>query len=340
MCSILGIASPKRIPDKLLKQTPKLLDFTANRGPDDQGSVLIDKHVYLGSNRLSIIDCSPEGRMPMKSLHGDYWISYNGEIYNYIALRKQLLNEGFNFQSTTDIEVVLNAYIYWGEGFIERLNGIFAFLIYDKKQNKVIAGRDRFGGKPLYYSQINNCLIFSSDFTLLRDLAYSGKKEIDLPALTAYLQCRFVPGGRTILKEVFKLQPAEIITWKIKDLSFMAHRFWKPKFESVPFGQEVFDKKLNEAIWYTKTADLIPSILLSGGLDSATIAAILYQQGERKVRTFTCAFINPDILSEINKPNYQITTPNIDERERAEFVANAFNYGNKSFLIGFQSNVN
>lgn len=333
MCSILGMVSPKRIPNQLLKQAPRLLDLTVNRGPDGHGSIVIDKHIYLGNNRLSIIDLSSEGRMPLKSLHGDYWITYNGEIYNHVDLRNQLLNKGFNFRSTTDTEVILNAYIYWGNEFIEKLNGIFAFLIFDKKNNKIIAGRDRFGGKPLYYSQINDCVVFSSDFSLLRDLVYPNSKEIDLSALTAYVQCRFVPGERTILKKILKLQPAEVIIWQVEDLSSVTRRFWKPKFEPEPFQQEVFDKKLNEAIRYTKTADLTPSILLSGGLDSAAIAAILYHQGDTKVKTFTCAFTNPDFPNKSNKPSYKITTPNIDERGYAELVANTFNFSNESFSI-------
>lgn len=333
MCSILGMVSSKTIPKKLLMQAPMLLDITTDRGPDDRGSIVIDKRVYLGSNRLNIIDLSPGGKMPMKSLHGDYWISYNGEIYNYISLREQLVNEGFIFQSTADTEVILNAYVYWGDKFIEKLNGIFAFLIFDKKNNKIIAGRDRFGGKPLYYSKINDCIIFSSDFTVLRDLVYPNKKEIDLSALTAYMQCRFVPGERTILKKIFKLKPAEIITWKVENLSSTARQFWRPKFEPTPFLQEEFNTKLNEAIRYTKIADLSPSILLSGGLDSAAIAAILYQQGDNKIQTYTCAFTNPDASSKINKPNYQITTPNIDERDRAKVIADIFKYKNESFLI-------
>lgn len=333
MCSILGIISSKQIPEKLLKQAPRLLKLTTNRGPDDHGSIIINKCIYLGSNRLSIIDLSPKGRMPLKSLNGNYWITYNGEIYNYTNIRDQLLSKGFRFQSTSDTEVVLNAYIHWGDKFIEKLNGIFAFLIFDKKQNKIIAGRDRFGGKPLYYCQTNNYVIFSSDFILLRDLMYLNSKEIDWPALTAYMQCRFVPGERTILKNIFKLQPAEIKIWQVKNLSSVTRRFWKPRFEPEPFQQETFNKKLNEAIQYTKTADLTPTILLSGGLDSAAIATILHHQGHKKLQTFTCAFKNPDVVHGSNKPSYKITTPNVDEREYAKLVASTFNFSNKSFLI-------
>jgi len=338
MCSILGIISSKQIPEKLLKQTPKFLRLTANRGPDDHGSIIINKRIYLGSNRFNIIDLSSEGRMPLKSLNGNYWITYDGEIYNYSEIRSQLLKKGFHFQFTSDTEVILNAYIHWGDKFIEKLNGIFAFLIFDQKQNKIIAGRDRFGGKPLYYCQINDCVIFSSDFVLLRDLMYPNSEEIDQSSLTAYMQCRFVPGKRTILKNIFKLQPAEIKIWRVESLSSVTRRFWKPKFEPEPFKQEVFNDKLDEAIRYIKTADLTPSLLLSGGLDSAATAVILHRQGHQKLQTFTCAFKNSDTAHKPNKPNYKITTPNIDERGYAKSVANMLNFNNRSFSI--DSNIN
>lgn len=335
MCSILGMVSSNKIPVNLLKQAPGLLDFSARRGPDDQGSVLIDNKVYLGSNRLCIIDCTPDGKMPMKSLNGDYWISYNGEIYNYKELRNQLIERGFKFKSSTDTEVVLNAYICWGDQFVEKLNGIFAFLLYDKNKNIMIAGRDRFGGRPLYYTKTDGCLIFCSDFKSLSDLVYPKRKELDLSALTAYLLCRFVPGNKTIVKDINKLQPAEITYWHIDDLSPAVNNFWQPRFEPRKFNQKEFNKKLAEAINLTKTADSTPDILLSGGLDSAAIAAILHSQGDKDVQTYTFAFTNPDPVVENKKSGYQITTPNIDERDMASGVAQLFNYRNYSFVMDY-----
>lgn len=335
MCSIVGVVSPSKIPAKLLRQASCLLDFTARRGPDDQGSVLIDNKVYLGSNRLCIIGCVPDGRMPMKSLNGDYWISYNGEIYNYKELRAQLIDKGFKFRSTTDTEVVLNAYICWGDKFVEKLNGIFAFLIYDKNNDLMISGRDRFGGRPLYYAKVDDCLVFSSDFKLLNDLAYPKRKVIDISALTAYLQCRFVPGNKTIIKDIFKLQPAEMISWRLSDLSPTVKRFWRPKLELHKFNQNEFNKKLAAAINLTKTADLTPDILLSGGLDSAAIAAIMNNQEDRNVQTYTFAFANPDPIKKNRKSSYQITTPNLDERDKAANIAKLFKYPNNSFVMDY-----
>jgi len=334
MCSILGIVSTQKIPEVLISKTPEFLNATINRGPDDQGSVVIDNQVYLGSNRLSIIDISPSGKMPLKSLNGEYWIVFNGEIYNYIELKKQLTGHGFRFKSNSDTEVILNSYIHWGEEFIEKLNGIFAFLIYDKKLGKIVAGRDRFGAKPLYFCRNKNLLFFSSDFTILKDILYiEGKPSWDYSALTAYIQCRFVPGEKTVLKEIFKLQPAEIRIWNLGDLSSTSKQYWNPKFEPIPFNQKTFNEKLSLAIRRTSVADITPDLLLSGGLDSAVIAAILHQQGHKKVQTFTGAFSNPDQILDMSEAASHITLPNIDERQSAKTVAEHLNYKNESFVL-------
>lgn len=339
MCSILGIISKEKINKDLLKKSSALLKLTTERGPDDSGSVVVNKQVYLGNNRLSIIDKSLKGHMPMKSLRGDYWITYNGEIYNYTSLKNQLTDKGFKFKSESDTEVVLNAYICWGDKFVEKLNGIFAFLIFDKKLNKIITARDRFGAKPLYYSKINNSIIFSSDFDLVKNLVYPENKNLDHSALTSYMLCRFVPGDKTILKNIFKLQPAQIKIWNLKNLSSKSRKFWQPEFKPQKFSQKEFNKKLDDAIKYIKTADLNPSVLLSGGLDSAAIAAILKRQGNKNIKTFTCSFTNPDIEKKTNRSSYYITTPNIDESSYAKLVADSLEFKNKAFFIDYDINI-
>lgn len=333
MCSILAIASPNELPTKLVGKTPDLLRFTSSRGPDDHGSLLIENRVYLGSNRLSIIDLSEEGRMPLKSLLGNYWITYNGEIYNYLDLRKQLVKEGVVFHSKSDTEVVLNAYVKWGESFVKKLNGIFAFVIFDKKKNKIITARDRFGCKPLYYLRLDDSIVFSSDFSLLRNLAHSSSDNINLSALTAYMQCRFVPGELTLLKDIFKLKPAEVRTWELKSLSSKTHQFWEPEFEIQPYDQETFNQKFFDAVKLTKTADVTPDLLLSGGLDSAAVLAAMNKQGERKFHIFTCAFKDSDVPKKQVGFSYKISAPSIDEREYAERVAETFHFHSDSTII-------
>ena len=332
MCSILAIISNNELSHHLLDQASNMLNTTVHRGPDDSDSIVIKDKVYLGSNRLSIIGLSVEGRMPLKSYNRDCWIVFNGEIYNYKELRLELQHKGFIFKSSTDTEVVLNSYLLWGEDFIQKLNGMFAFVIYDFANNKTIAGRDRFGIKPLYYTFYENSIVYSSDFLVLKKLHSKGM-DLNYSALTAYVKCRFVPGKLTILNNIFKLEPAEIQVTEIHNLSQSNKKFWKPVFQPACFSQSTFNTLLDKAIESAIQADVQPTILLSGGLDSSAILAILHKKGYKNIQNFTCTFSDSKKLKENNKLFNSITTPNIDEREFAYLISNKFEYKIESFTI-------
>jgi len=341
MCSVLGIVKSTGIDDALLDKAQNLLDYTVTRGPDQQGNVCIGNTVYLGSNRLSIIGRDEVGKMPMTSLHGEYWITYNGELYNYGEIKDLLIKDGFTFKSKTDTEVVLNAYIKYGESFVEKLNGVFAFIIYDKTNHKIVAGRDRFGARPLYYSINNHTLYLSSDFKLISDLTPRSDRFLDYEALTSFIYCRFVPGSKTIASGIHKLCPAETKTWDAESLNSTSRIFWTPRMELRPFNQGEFDEHLFQAIKYTTTADITPDILLSGGLDSAGIAAIMTKLGFSNINSFTFAFNNKNLHNDISDaPSYSITTPNFDERDRAKSIAAFLQIKNQGFVFDYNIGIN
>lgn len=290
----------------------------AHRGPDHSAVLTFGEQLLLGSTRLSIIDTSPAGNMPMRSMHGDCWIVYNGETYNYRELRDHLEARGFVFRSTSDTEVVVNAYLHWGEAFVEHLNGIFAFVIFDAKRRRLVAARDRFGVKPLYYTAVDGCLIHCSEFMPLREL--TADAGITPEVLTAWMHCRFVPGDRTVSRDVFKFRPAEIRVTSLDKHNTRSRIYWTPCVELEPFNQRMFDARLDRALALTARSDVPFALLLSGGLDSSAAVAILNRQGAGPASLYSCAFAGSDTTPEVRWLD-AITTPAIDERPFAAEVA-------------------
>jgi len=335
MCFILAIIGKDGLSPSLLLQTPDLLRMAQARGPDDTNSERVTDRVFLGSNRLSIIDFSPHGQMPMKSLEGDYWIVYNGELYNHDELRRQLVAAGLHFRSRSDTEVVLNAYVYWGEKFVDKLNGIFAFVIFDKQQGRLITARDRFGAKPLHYTEMNGHVIFSSDYRILQSVRKPLSNDLDPGAVTAYMHCRFVPGDRSVINGVFKLRPGEIKVWDVRDLSWKSRIFWKPRYSPEPFRPEVFFDKLLQAIHHTSVGDVHPGLLLSGGLDSSAVAALMSQLGNEKVQTYGCTYAGQRTQDPADEDIVysQLTNSCVDEDDFAKTVASAFGYQHHTSVI-------
>lgn len=332
MCSILTVFSNSTLSKSFTESFPDLLAMSLPRGPDESDIKIFDKKIILGSNRLRIIGEAVIGRMPLKSSNGDYWICFNGEIYNYIELREELFQAGFEFNTKTDTEVLLNSYIHFGDKFIKKLNGIFAFTIWDKEKNKIIAGRDRFGCKPLYYIDNGNFIALSSDFNVLLQLDSKEKDEIDHQALTSLLKCRFVPGERTIFKNIKKLLPGQTIYWDLETLNSKKRVFWRPNVKTKDFNQDEFNQKLSKAISLTARADTKASILLSGGLDSSAIASHLGRKKTNQFRTFSCYFKGATKELPENKQS-NLSTGNLDESHLALEVAERYNYEHEVFEI-------
>lgn len=204
MCGICGIINFNNQP---VQEIPirKMMHIMKHRGPDDEG-IFLEDHVGLGFVRLSIIDLSSAGHQPMLSENKRYVMVFNGEIYNYIELREELQKKGVVFQTRTDSEVLLNAYIHWGKDCLHRFNGMWAFVIYNRKEKNIFAARDRYGVKPFYYLHTNGYFAFCSEIQPLLSLLHA-KTKADYQSIFDYLVFnRTDQTERTFFEEVSKLQ--------------------------------------------------------------------------------------------------------------------------------------
>ncbi len=292
MCGLCGIAfnNPSHLPNEW--QLTAMRDSLAHRGPDDAGNYL-RPGIALGSRRLAILDLSPRGHMPMTSEDGRYRIVYNGEVYNYRELRPALEARGFQFQSNTDTEVLLNLYRAEGAAMLDKLNGMFAFAIWDEEERSLFIARDRLGVKPLYYAERPDGLYFASEEKAL--FVAGVPAEFDETCWEELLCFRYVAGERTPFVGVKRLLPGHCLTWKAGELRI--RRWWNlaertlEKSESLPKDAvEWFRATFDSAVNLRRISDVPVGVLLSGGLDSSSIAASLALQAGEGIATFTVRF--------------------------------------------------
>ena len=284
MCGINGLTGA----DKPLMR--KMDAIIRHRGPDQEG-IFADERVTLGSCRLSIIDLSPKGRMPMHNGNETLWIVFNGEIYNYQELRQELAAKGHSFRSKTDTEVILKAYEQWGASCVERLNGEFAFCIYDTIRKTLFLARDRLGIKPLFYLH-KGAFAFSSEIKALL-LHPAAKREMDWHSLGAYLSFRYVPGEQTIIRDVKKLLPGHTLALDLVSMKKKIVRYWQPSFEQAALGQAEAEQRvlslLEDSVRRRMVADVPLGAFLSGGIDSTAMVALMMKSGGA-VKTFSVGF--------------------------------------------------
>src|SRR5437667_5042383 len=223
MCGICGVAGGDPADGRDLIR--RMCAAMVHRGPDDEGGVHLDG-VTLGMRRLSIIDLAG-GHQPMHNEDSTVWVVQNGEIYNHLELRRQLIAAGHAFATQSDTEVLVHGYEEWGEQMVERLNGMFAFALLDRRRSLVVLARDRVGIKPLHYAVESGRLVFASELkALLRDPAL--RKGVDPVALDEYLAHEFVPSPRSMIRGIKKLQPAHVLVWSLRDGSLRLRRYWTP----------------------------------------------------------------------------------------------------------------
>lgn len=263
----------------------------SHRGPDDEG-FFIQERVGLGHRRLSIIDTSQGGRQPMNSHDHSAVIVFNGEIYNYRELKEEIQKKHpYQFQSSSDTEVILRLYELYGVACFEKLNGMFALAIYDCKKNLLVLARDRLGKKPLYYTVINDTLLFGSELKALREHPLF-KADMDSASFRKYLLYEYVPTPHTIFKNVFKLNPGTYAIWSNKQLTH--YTFWKPSFTHEAISQEealmALDRHLERSVRQRLIADVPLGIFLSGGIDSSTIAYYAQKASLKPIQTFSIGF--------------------------------------------------
>jgi asparagine synthase (glutamine-hydrolysing) len=306
MCGIAGFwgSSPCASEEALKRKVRRMTDRLIHRGPDS-GGVWWDAQagVALGHRRLSIIDLSSDGNQPMRSRCGRYVISFNGEIYNYRALRNELAAAGHTFRGTSDTEVMLAAIAQWGvDRALERFNGMFAFALWDTQNRQLHLARDRAGEKPLYYGLFQSGFLFGSELKALRanpDFA----PAIDRDALALYLRHGYIPAPHTIYQETYKLPAGTILTMSAGDLRQLPspRPYWRlrqiaqrgmdePFSGSAEEAVSRMEALLLEAVRLRMEADVPLGAFLSGGIDSSTVVALMQAQSARPIRTFTIGF--------------------------------------------------
>ena len=294
MCGIIGKYSNKIIDKNLIKDQ---LEMTSRRGPDNSGFWISEnQNLGLGSNRLSIQDISSQANMPFISIDKRLVIVFNGEIYNYRILQKQLINLGYEFVTNSDTEVILNLYKEYGEKCLNKLEGMFAFCIYDKNRNSLFLARDISGQKPLYYFTNKNIFSFSSHLNqLILDIDIS--KKINHSALYNYLIYGYSLSGETLIDGIQKLEPGNYLELNLNNLNLKKHSYWEIDNERNLIHDEniilnLLDKKLNASVKNHLISDRSTGILLSGGIDSSLIAYYSAINSNKKINTYNVTFKN------------------------------------------------
>lgn len=295
MCGIAGIVRSDGAPAgvELLRAMTTVL---AHRGPDGDG-FFCEGPVGLGHRRLAIIDLAT-GDQPMASDDGSSVIIFNGEIYNFRELRRELEGRGATFRTRSDTEVILRAYEAWGVECLSRLRGMFAFAIWDKARRRLLLARDRVGIKPLVYAWDGRRLLFGSEIkALLEDAAVS--RELDWEALRDFLTHHYISSPRTIFRSIRKLPPASYLVLDLDRPEPEVHRYWDLRFvpDSRPTEADWLDGlrwHLTDAVRSHLVSDVPIGAFLSGGVDSSAVVALMAQATEGRVRTFSIGFDEGD----------------------------------------------
>lgn len=304
-----------RLPDQtLIGQMDIVL---RHRGPDEHGQHRSGR-AAMGHRRLAIIDVGG-GQQPMSTQDGQVWIVFNGEIYNFQSVRDELAAAGHALNTSSDTEVLLHAYLIWGEECLHRLNGMFAFAIYDGRSQTLFAARDRFGEKPLYVLERDGTLYLASE---LKALVEAGlvEKRLDPVALYNYFANSYVMGPRTIFRGVRRLQPGHWLT--ADGARVQERRYWAPPdpTEERADGNAVIEEAvviLRDSVRLRLVSDVPVGFFLSGGADSSAVVALASEVSGRRLETFSVGF---------NEERY-------DEREYARYVANRFGTRHHEFLL-------
>ena len=296
MCGLVGIASEYPQFDRAWLSIAR--DTMTHRGPDDTGEWWSDDgRVGLAHRRLAVMDLSAAGHQPMHIRARGLSVVFNGEIYNFQELRSELVKSGYVFRSSGDTEVLLSAYEAWGTDCLSRLNGMFAFAIFDAPRHQIFLARDRAGEKPLFYRLCNGAIRFASELkALMADPTLP--KRIDPAALDCYLSMGFVPGDRCILQGYNKLPPGHAMVFDLQLNRPSVWRYWQlPDLPSNAAAGEIdeaalldeLDALLEDAVGRQLVADVPVGVLLSGGVDSSIVTAMAVRRS-RHVRTFTIGF--------------------------------------------------
>jgi asparagine synthase (glutamine-hydrolysing) len=295
----------------------RMCDVIRHRGPDDEG-VWVNEGVALGMRRLSIIDLST-GHQPIHNEDQTVWIVFNGEIYNFPELRRELEAAGHRFYTNTDTEAIVHAYEQWGTGAIRRLRGMFGLAIWDVRTKSLLIARDRAGIKPMYYADVNGRLYFGSELKSLLE-APDLPRDLDLDALDHYLSFLYTPREGSIFKRVRKLPPGHLMTWRNGTLK--VEQYWQLSAEEDFRGSEgdavaQLRRVLTDAVRCHLLSDVPLGAFLSGGIDSSLVVGLMSEISGSRVKTFSIGFDEPAF----------------DELEHARKVAQHFGTEHHEFVV-------
>jgi asparagine synthase (glutamine-hydrolysing) len=320
MCGICGIIDYSQVQIGS-HQVERMCSQIRHRGPDDSG-IYSGQHVVLGSQRLSIIDVSQAGHMPMSNKHGTLTITFNGEIYNFQELRNQLIKLGYNFNSKTDTETLLYAFEEWGTACLDHCNGMFAFAIWDVRTKSLFCGRDRLGVKPFYYYHNGSQLIFCSEIHPLYQFFNFSYQDISPEALNHYLHFGHTIPEKRFVKQIQTLMPGHYLYFSANGLS--TNKYWSLKINpnhSITFrdAQDLIVKNLEKATRLRLVCDVPFGCFLSGGIDSGLVTAFAAMSSSSPVHTFTASFADDN--------------PENDERSLARLVSKRYNTIHTELII-------
>lgn len=293
VCGICGIAhvDPARPVDS--KQLATMRDTLAHRGPDGAG-MWIGDGVGFGHRRLSIIDVAG-GAQPLANEDESIWLTFNGEVYNYRELTARLVRAGHRFRTHSDSEVLVHAYEEYGPDFVTRLNGMFAFGLYDCRRHRLLLGRDHFGVKPMFYALTGDALLFGSEIKAIRALLPQ-PRATSVPALQEYLLFRAPTWDRTIWDGIRRLPPAHVAVWE--DGRLTLHRYWRPpvtQVAKISLSDAVveLDTLLERAVQGQMISEVPLGAFCSGGVDSGLVSAFAARHSPHRLETFSVAFEDP-----------------------------------------------
>ncbi|MFW6128966.1 MAG: asparagine synthase (glutamine-hydrolyzing) [Candidatus Aminicenantaceae bacterium] len=295
MCGICGIVktdSGKPFSSSLISS---MCQTIIHRGPDDQG-IYTDQNACLGVRRLSIIDVIG-GHQPLSNENKSVWIAYNGEVYNFPSLRKELIKRGHTFRTKTDTETIIHGYEEWGENIVNKLQGMYAFSIWDKKNKKMLLVRDRIGIKPLYYTVLEDqTLVFGSELKTI--LAHPDvKRSLQPQALDLFLTLEYIPAPYSAFKNIFKLPAGHSLIYKNGQIKIK--KYWdiqnqafqsEMKGKSLSFFMDRLYELLKNSVKMRLISDVPLGAFLSGGIDSSSIVGLMHQSGVSSIKTFSIGF--------------------------------------------------
>lgn len=314
MCGICGIYNYKDNRPVDGQVLDKMTDILSHRGPDDRGTY-IDAGLGLGHRRLSIIDLA-SGRQPIPNEDNSVWIVFNGEIYNYRELREEMKGKGHIFRTSSDTEVIVHLYEEMREECVKRLNGIFAFCIWDAARRKIMLARDRLGVKPLLYSFFDDGIIFASEIkSILQHPA--ADRQIDPSALDDFFSLGYITAGKSIIRSVKSLAPATVLSVqkdRIRSESYWDISYANPISRKERHYSSGLLSRLEEAVRIQMVSDVPVGAFLSGGLDSSSVVSFMARERSDKIRTFSIGFLERsyDELSYARKASALFSTDHKD----------------------------